>query len=106
MTEQQITAPHFLDNLLELGIRPDTHHSQIKAVVADLLGDRPTPDQTKQLRAALKQHNRPPYIARRRLKLLGVRYMPGDAVPLDEVDNRTRKLLVESSLVVRGGDHG
>ena len=98
-------TPEFLDKMLALGMGPTTHHSRLKKAAAELLGDKPTPDQTRAIREALRGRDAPVsnYTARRRFTLEGVRYLPGDPVDMDGMKPGLKKLLLNQRRVVRNG---
>ena len=108
MTEQQMETPELLGALIAKGMGPTTHHSRLKKAVAEVVGFKPSPDDTRAIRQALAAHITPPplYRARRRFRLLGHNYMPGEPVDLDVLKPATRKLLLNQRRVVRGADHG
>ena len=102
------TDPVLLGKLREKGMTATTHHSTIKKVVREVCGRTPEKEEIRLLRDALSPKERvgtgPQFVARRRLTIMGHKYMPGDVVPLDGLRNKTMAMLRSQRLVIPAGE--
>lgn len=107
--EMQELTNETLDALLEMGLTPTTHHLRLKSVAADVLGRKPDKDETIALREAMAKRIKESssgHVARRKFRMMGEVFMPGDPVSLDNLKPQTRKLMITQRMVVPSNPEG